>query len=104
MRNIASRVLIAPLMGTGVPVGSVLIVYSTKDERFVNETLKGKLDQAGIPYFLDKKDIKPGDIWEEKLDEAYKSTSCGIPVVTRNSINSPWVMYEIGFLRGRGKK
>lgn len=104
MSSIESRVWVEPLRGIGVPVGSVLIIYSTKQHRIFEDVLKTRLDQEGIPYFLDKEQIKPGDEWFESLNEAYKNTSCGIPILTPTSIKSPWVLFEIGVLCGKGKK
>jgi hypothetical protein len=91
-------------MGKDIPVGSALIVYARDDERIYQDTLKLRFELAGIHPFLDLKEINPGDEWQEKLEQAYKSTSCGVPILTPNSVSSPWVLYEIGFLCGRGKR
>jgi hypothetical protein len=99
-----ARIWIKPHHGEGVPVGSALIVYSSADKQIFEDVLQHRFQKAGIPYFLDLKDIDPGDEWEHKLEEAYKRTSCGVPILTPNSVTSSWVLYEIGFLRGRGKK
>jgi TIR domain len=104
MTAMATRVWIESLMGEDVPLGSVLIVYAREDVRIYEDILKLRFELAGIHPFIDFKEINPGDEWYAKLEQAYKRSSCGVPILTPNSITSPWVLYEIGFLCGRGKR
>lgn len=34
--------------------------------------------------------------WREEILKAIKSSACIIPIMTQNSINRPWVLYEMG--------
>ena len=85
------------------PIGSVMIIYARKDYKVFEDVLEPRLKSEGIPYFLDVEQIKPGDEWLKKLENAYETSSCGIPILTPNSVKSPWVWFEIGVLHGKGK-
>ena len=98
------KVYIKPLGRWKVkPIGSVMIIYARKDYKVFEDVLEPRLKSEGIPYFLDVEQIKPGDEWLQKLENAYKTSSCGIPILTPNSVKSPWVWFEIGVLHGKGK-
>jgi len=104
MRNLRDRIYVEPLKGKDIPIGSVLIMYSSAQRKIFDHVLKDRLDREGIPYFLDKEQIKPGDTWLDNLEQLYRATSCGIPILTPTSMKSPWVLYEIGVLSGKDKK
>ncbi len=97
------KVYIEPLRGKDKPIGSVMIIYAREDYKVFEDVLEPRLKSEGIPYFLDVERIKPGDEWLKKLENAYETSSCGIPILTPNSVKSPWVWYEIGVLHGKGK-
>jgi hypothetical protein len=84
-------------------VRSVLIVYARDDECIYKDTLKHRFERAGIDPFLDVK-VGPGKDWQQTLEQAYRSASCAVAILTPDSIKSPWVSYEIGFLDGIRKK
>ena len=97
------KVYIEPLRGKDKPIGSVMIIYAREDYKVFEDVLEPRLKSEGIPYFLDVEQIKPGDEWLKKLENAYETSSCGIPILTPNSVKSPWVWFEIGVLHGKGK-
>lgn len=84
-------------------VGEVFISHVLDDEPRIRETLTRAFDQEGIPYFLSDEDIEPGDDWLNRIEQATGRASCGVVVLTENSLDSQWVWYEAGILQGLKK-
>ncbi|MFB6187215.1 MAG: toll/interleukin-1 receptor domain-containing protein [Halobacteriaceae archaeon] len=95
-------VFVEPLKGRE-RVGEVFISHVTEDEDRIQTTLVSDLINSGIPYFLSDEDIAPGEDWLDRLDQATSRASCGIVVLTENSLDSAWVWYETGILQGLNK-
>jgi hypothetical protein len=51
-----------------------------------------------IEPFLSSEDLEKGDRWLQKLMETLESTDRGIVCVTKASLQSPWVNFEVGAL------
>jgi hypothetical protein len=81
----------------------ILIIRADVDDGLFEEILKPRLEQKGLSCFRDLQ-IKVGEKWMDKLNEAYRSCVCCIPILTPESMKSPWLMFEMGALRARGKK
>jgi hypothetical protein len=95
-------VFVEPLKGRE-RVGEVFISHVTEDEDRIRTTLVSDLINSGIPHFLSDEDIAPGEDWLDRLDQATSRASCGIVVLTENSLDSAWVWYETGILQGLNK-
>jgi hypothetical protein len=95
-------VFVEPLKGRE-RVGEVFISHVTEDEERIRETVVNEFINSGIPYFLSAEDIAPGENWLDRLDQATSRASCGVIVLTENSLDSQWVWYEAGVLQGLGK-
>lgn len=96
-------VFVHPLHGKERPIGSVFISYSRLDENPVENLIVRSLRQADIPYFIDTKDIgieKTASVIKRLIDDS----SCGILVLSKNSMKSYWMWYEMGLLEGLGKR
>jgi WD40 repeat protein len=74
---------------------SIFISYSSLDEKLALEIRK-KLDGKGIPSFLAPKDIKGGDLFEEKIRDSLLTCTEVFLLVTPNSLKSEWVISEYG--------
>jgi hypothetical protein len=81
---------------------SVFISYARVDKLFV-EKLISELDQLGVEYFLDEKDIEWGGNVAETIADAVKSCSSVLVIVSPASLKSAWVPYEIGQAKALGK-
>ena len=82
---------------------NVFICYSWHDEHYANDIIK-KLDQCEIQYFIDKQDIQTGDYYCEKIIQAIEICSHFIAIISKNSVDSKWINYEIGEASARGKR
>lgn len=89
-----------PLHGLEQPVGTTFICYSRKDFQNVEKILQ-KFGSRGLPYFIDVEGIIGGEMWLHKLEQALDNASCGVIVLTPESIKSPWVWFETGELFGK---
>lgn len=74
----------------------VFISHASEDkERFVSE-FATKLRKKGIDAWLDKWEMLPGDSLIGKIfDEGIKNAQAIIIILSKNSINKPWVREEL---------
>ena len=72
---------------------SVFISYSSEDTEFV-EHLAQDLKQAGVPVWLDRLEIKPGDSIVDAVESALESSRFLLLVLSEASAGSPWVSHE----------
>lgn len=75
-------------------LGKIFISYSSKDKDFVHKLAK-KLEKHDYATWLDEKEIITGDYLPRKIGKAIKTSKIIIIVVSKNSISSKWVRYEI---------
>jgi hypothetical protein len=81
----------------------ILIIRAGADNGLFEEILQPRLKEKGLNCFIDLQ-IKVGEKWMDKLNEAYRNCFCCIPILTPEGIKSSWLMFEVGVLRTRGKK
>jgi hypothetical protein len=81
----------------------VFLSYSHADKRFV-KSLVAKLSAKQIKVWIDEAEIRPGDSLIDKLRDAIDSVDVLVAVLSRASINSPWVKKEIEIATIRGIK
>lgn len=72
----------------------VFITYSRTDAGFVRR-LSAKLGGAGIPHWLDEKNLGPGDDFKRGISAALNQTKLLVAVLTPESVMSPWVESEL---------
>lgn len=73
---------------------SVFISYSAKDKDFA-ERLRLDLSEKGVRSWLAPQDIKGGEIFRERIDDAIKSSDRVLLVLSHNSVASSWVKHEV---------
>ncbi len=71
----------------------VFISYSSSDHAWV-ENLRNTLSSKGIRVWLDKDQIRPGDLFIDALETGIASSKCVALVVSLNSSRSGWVKEE----------
>lgn len=74
----------------------VFISYAREDEEFVDKLCQ-QLEERSICTWIDRKEIKPGDIWDDKIDEALRECDAMILVQSPDSVQSPNVAKEWKF-------
>lgn len=74
----------------------VFISHASEDkDRFVNSFVK-KLEQNGVDAWLDNKKMLPGDSLIDKIfEEGIKDSKAVIIVLSKASVNKPWVKEEL---------
>ena len=66
--------------------------------------LETKGRRYGIKTFLDERDIEVGDSIPETIRQNIKKCNEFLVLLTRNSINRPWVMIEMSAAWGHRKR
>lgn len=91
---------IKALHGREQPVGVVFVSYAHEDQQSVKNIIEQRFIHAGIPYFLDESGIKGGEPVVQKIESALNKASCGVIVLSPQSLQSRWLWFETGVLVG----
>lgn len=73
--------------------GKVLISYSHADATVATK-IHSALVTAGIPTWIDRVEVRPGDSFVDEINKALSESSYVLLVVSRNSLASRWVQRE----------
>jgi hypothetical protein len=73
----------------------VFISYASRDEGIALEFTM-LLERAGVVTFCAKNDLKAGDDWQESIRRALKDCSEIVFLVAPESVQSDWVLMELG--------
>ena len=84
---------IRPRQPEPFPYFSCFISYSWTDKAFVSK-LYDDLTDVGISCWMDAKDLKIGDKIVDHVERAIQSQDRVLLVLSRASIESPWLRYE----------
>ncbi|MFH1523589.1 MAG: toll/interleukin-1 receptor domain-containing protein [Chloroflexota bacterium] len=82
---------------------SVFISYSTKDQVFV-QRLHDNLQESGVRCWFAPEDLKIGDKFRGRIDDAIWIHDKLLIVLSENSINSTWVEKEVETAFGKESK
>ena len=80
----------------------VFVSHATAD-KWLAKTLCEKIAEAGASTFRDDRDIDGGDNIPERIRLAIKRSKELVVLLTPNSVDRPWVLFEVGAAWGRGK-
>ena len=85
----------------------VFISHSTKD-RWIAKQIANLLEVRGrkqrVTTFLDERDILIGDSIPDTIRDNIRNCSEFLVLLSKNSINRPWVLIEISAAWGHGKR
>ena len=70
--------------------------YSREDLEFALRLAKD-LKKAGASVWMDKLDIRAGQLWERRVEEALGTCPRVLVILSPSSVNSPQVMAEVAF-------
>jgi hypothetical protein len=73
---------------------SCFISYSTKDQKFA-DLLHSQLQSKGARVWLATEDLKIGDKFRARIDEAIRMYDKLLLVLSKDSVKSPWVETEV---------
>ena len=76
----------------------VFISHSHQDKKFVSE-LANRLLEDNVQVWTDEKDLAIGDNIAEKISNAISKTDYFIVVLSKSSVNSNWVGFELSATR-----
>lgn len=82
------------LVGVGFQYYSCFISYSSKDQEFADR-LHADLQDSGVRCWLATEDLKIGDKFRQRIDEAIRYHDKLLVVLSRKSVNSAWVEEEV---------
>ena len=71
----------------------IFLSYKSEDSKWV-QGLKSSLEQRGIKVWMDKNEIRPGDLFAKALEDGIENSSSVGLVVTPESMRSDWVKEE----------
>ena len=80
----------------------IFISHSSSDNWIAGQISK-EIEALGFRTWLDRKDLRGGDIWQDRIMEGIEACREGLVLVSRDSVKSWWVAFEIGVLRGQRK-
>lgn len=81
-------------------LGKVFISHTAVDKRFVRR-LKARIESAGYDVWLDEHDLLAGDPLAEQIAEALKRAKAVLVVVSKASVASRWLRYELNITTQR---
>ena len=73
----------------------IFFSYSHRDSH-VAKDLVSKLEASGLDCFIAEKDIRAGQLWEERVRHSIESSERMLLLITPRSKNSLWVAAEAG--------
>jgi uncharacterized protein YjbI with pentapeptide repeats len=82
------------LVGTAIEFYSCFISYSSKDNDFAKRVY-ADLQSKGVRVWFAPEDLKIGDKFRSRIDEAIRIYDKLLLVLSENSINSEWVEDEV---------
>lgn len=77
----------------------IFISHSTKDSwiaKQIAKSIEEKCGRYGVKTFLDEKDIEGGESITQSLKRNIRECQEFVVLISRYSINRPWVLIEIG--------
>ena len=78
----------------------VFISWSGGLSKQVAELLGGWIEDVlqGVEKWISTEDIDKGSIWFKDISKELEDTSVGVLCITRENVDSPWVLFEAGAL------
>ncbi|MEQ8767901.1 MAG: toll/interleukin-1 receptor domain-containing protein [Planctomycetota bacterium] len=73
----------------------VFLSYSMKDRAWVSEFAQALRD-AGVTAWFDVAELMPGTRWKDEVEEALRASRFLVVILSPESVDSPWVFFEIG--------
>lgn len=74
---------------------NVFLSYSSKDRLYAEKILSLLAQKPKIRVFTDKM-LSAGEDWESRLKEEISRSDLFLVLISSNSVNSKWVLHELG--------
>lgn len=82
----------------------IFISSSSNVDRVWVAEFASALKDAGITNFFDVRDIKPGELWRDKIEEALRDSRILVLILSGGGEISPWIFFELGAALADKKK
>jgi hypothetical protein len=82
---------------------SIFIAYASEDRPWV-EQFASALREAGVDPWFDVADLAPGEPFQDQLEAALRASRTLVLILTPNSIDNPWTLFELGAAIGDNKR
>jgi len=82
---------------------SVFISYSHGDKQLVID-LYNQLKNKKIKLWLDQFEVSHGDLFQQKIEQALRSSDAILTVLSRNANSSNWISFEGSYFYGQGER
>ncbi|MFX0139044.1 MAG: toll/interleukin-1 receptor domain-containing protein, partial [Candidatus Hodarchaeota archaeon] len=73
----------------------LFLSYSKEDTEQFTDDLYKALTRIGFNSFLDKRDLKIGDLWQSELEKRLSNINLLLYIESKNSFKSQWINIEI---------
>lgn len=73
----------------------VFISHSSADKEWTDE-FASALQEKGVHIWYDEWNLRPGDKWQERLQEALRDSRIFCVVIGTSKTETPWTYFEIG--------
>src|SRR5437867_2942030 len=84
-------------------MADVFISYARSD-RDLAAKLRDELVRKNISVWVDSNDLMPGEMWEDKLQEALDSAGLFVFLMSSSSLSAPNLALELGYAIGRARE
>ena len=81
----------------------IFISHSSKDNEKYLEPLLNEMREQNLHPLCDRDILSGGDDFQKTI-ESYLDCYAGVIIITKDSLKSAWVNYEIGFFAGQGTR
>ncbi len=81
----------------------IFLSYSHADRAWVDKFVHSLADRQ-INVWYDVHDIKAGDRWQELIQDALRKSLILVAVLSKSSIDRPWMFFELGAAVADGKR
>ncbi|MBL8470275.1 MAG: toll/interleukin-1 receptor domain-containing protein [Rhodocyclaceae bacterium] len=85
------------------PEFDAFISYSSRDEEWASRFAAALQDQ-GVHAWFDRDQLEPGDHWQDKMQNALRTSPVFILILGAESANKPWTYFELGAALAGSKK
>lgn len=73
----------------------VFLSYAHEDREWVSDFAQALHDE-GVSDWFDAFDIQPGERWQDRIEEALRTSRTFVVVLSAHSIQRPWTLFELG--------
>jgi hypothetical protein len=82
----------------------VIFISHSSNDAWIAKTIAEQIESLGAECWLDEKDLEGGNVIVDEIISGIEACKEAIVLISSNSVNSPWVSFEIGGVRAQHKR